>query len=126
MFIYNLKLNEDKIFKLNEIRINNCFVNASKTYLTNFQEKWDKFINDIDISLKGLLSDTKVATASDKYAIIMTTIRHKDIEINEKLDEIINFFNNNFKENYKMVFIDEFKWNEEKKKYIQRESEVKE
>ena len=60
-----------------------------------------------------------MATASDKYAIIMTTIRHKDIEINEKLDEIINFFNNNFKENYKMVFIDEFKWNEEKKKYIE-------
>lgn len=115
----NKNKNEDKIFKLNEIRINNCFVNASKTYLTNFQEKWDKFINDIDISLKGLLSDTKVATASDKYAIIMTTIRHKDIEINEKLDEIINFFNNNFKENYKMVFIDEFKWNEEKKKYIE-------
>ena len=108
----------DKFLKLNEIRINNCFVNASKSYLSNFQKKWDKFINNIDISLKGLLSDTKVVTASDAYAIIMSTIKHKDIEINENLEEIINLFNKSLEDNYKLVFIDEYKWNEEKQKYI--------
>lgn len=113
------KENVDKFSKLNEIRINNCFVKASKSYLNSFQEMWNKFINNIDINLKGLLSDTKVATASDTYAIVMTTIRHKDLEINENLEEIIKLFNKNLKENYKLIFIDEYRWNEEKRKYIE-------
>ena len=48
----------------------------------------------------------------------MTTIKHKDKEINEKLDEVINLFNEFINDKYTLVFIDEEKWNLEKEKYI--------
>ena len=102
-----------------DIRINNCFVDASKKYLGDIQEKWANFITDLSSALiRGLVSDTKVVTASNKYAIIMTMIKHKDKEINEKLDEVINLFNEYINDKYTLVFIDEAKWNLEKEKYI--------
>lgn len=105
--------------KLIDIRINNCFVEASKTYLATIQEKWNNFILSMSSALlKGLVSDTKVVTASNKYAIIMTTIRHKDKEINDKLDDIRNLFNEFINDNYTLIFLDEDKWNLEKEKYI--------
>ena len=110
---------QSNLEKIIDIRINNCFVDASKKYLGDIQEKWDSFINNLSSALiRGLVSDTKVVTASSKYAIIMTTIKHKDKEINEKLDEVINLFNEFINDKYTLVFIDEEKWNLEKEKYI--------
>lgn len=102
-----------------DIRINNCFVKANKEYLNTIKDKWNDFVNSVDNPIvKGLISDTVVVTASDEYAIIMTTIPHKDEEINAKIKEVEKVFNevNNF--TYKLVFIDESKWNMEKSKYI--------
>lgn len=118
-----LPKNENKkqsnLDKLIDIRINNCFVDASKKYLVDIGEKWTNFVNNLSSSLiKGLISDTKVVTASSKYAIIMTTIKHKDKEINDKLDDVINLFNEFNNDKYILVFIDEAKWNLEKQKYI--------
>ena len=105
--------------KLIDIRINNCFVDASKKYLGDIQEKWDTFIANLSSSLiRGLVSDTKVVTASNKYVIIMTTIKHKDKEINERLDEVTNLFNEWINDKYILIFIDDAKWNLEKEKYI--------
>ena len=110
---------QSNLEKLIDIRINNCFVEASKKYLGDIQEKWANFITDLSSALiRGLVSDTKVVTASNKYAIIMTMIKHKDKEINEKLDEVINLFNEYINDKYTLVFIDEAKWNLEKEKYI--------
>ena len=110
---------QSNLERIIDIRINNCFVDASKKYLGDIQEKWDSFINNLSSALiRGLVSDTKVVTASSKYAIIMTTIKHKDKEINEKLDEVINLFNEFINDKYTLVFIDEEKWNLEKEKYI--------
>ena len=110
---------QSNLEKIIDIRINNCFVDASKKYLGDIQEKWDSFINNLSSALiRGLVSDTKVVTASSKYAIIMTTIKHKDKEINENLDEVINLFNEFINDKYTLVFIDEEKWNLEKEKYI--------
>ncbi|HIU11891.1 MAG TPA: hypothetical protein IAB65_04230 [Candidatus Onthocola stercorigallinarum] len=110
---------QSNLEKLIDIRINNCFVDASKKYLGDIQEKWANFITDLSSALiRGLVSDTKVVTASNKYAIIMTMIKHKDKEINEKLDEVINLFNEYINDKYTLVFIDEAKWNLEKEKYI--------
>ena len=110
---------QSNLEKLIDIRINNCFVDASKKYLGDIQEKWANFITNLSSALiRGLVSDTKVVTASNKYAIIMTMIKHKDKEINEKLDEVINLFNEYINDKYTLVFIDEAKWNLEKEKYI--------
>ena len=106
--------------KLIDIRINNCFVNASKTYLKSLQETWKKFIDNVDSALiRGLINDTMVVTASDKYAILVTTINHQELEINEKIDEIKSLFAKFNGTDYILVFIGETKWNQEKKKYIE-------
>lgn len=106
--------------RLTDIRINNCFVNASKGYLKEMQEKWQQFITNMDSALiKGLIGDTMVVTASDKYAIIVTTINHQEIEINKRLDDIIGLFDRFSNSSYILVFIGESKWNQEKRKYIE-------
>lgn len=112
----NLKnINEDFINR----RINNCFVNASKNYLLSIQKIWSEFIKKIDVAqIKGLISDTQVVTASDSYAILITTINHQEIELNQNIDNIEKSFNNFFNKEYKLIFLNEEKWNIEKKKYI--------
>ena len=106
--------------KLVDIRINNCFVNASKVYLKSLQEAWKNFISNVDSAvIKGLISDTMVVTASDNYAILVTTINHQELEINEKIDEIKRLFDKFNGNSYTLVFIGEAKWNQEKQKYIE-------
>ena len=102
-----------------DIRINNCFVNASKNYLTKLKELWIDFVSNIEDALvKGLVTDTLVVTASDTYAIVEVTIPHKDREINNKLNDIEDLFNKYNNTKYKLVFIDTDKWNKEKSSYI--------
>ena len=115
-FNNNLKnINEDFINR----RINNCFVNASKNNLLSIQKTWSEFIKKIDVAqIKGLISDTQVVTASDSYAILITTINHQEIELNQNIDNIEKSFNNFFNKEYKLIFLNEEKWNIEKKKYI--------
>ena len=106
--------------KLVDIRINNCFVNASKVYLKSLQDAWKNFISNVESAvIKGLISDTMVVTASDKYAILVTTINHQELEINEKIDEIKKLFDKFNGNSYTLVFIGEAKWNQEKQKYIE-------
>lgn len=106
--------------KFIETRINNCFVEASKDYLLEIKKDWHDFVKSIDLALvKGLISDTDVVTASNKYAILVTTIKHKDMEINNDLNEIEKLFTEFSKKTYKLVFINEDKWNIEKRKYVE-------
>lgn len=115
---------EEKITKIEEhnnnenivnIRINNCFVNANKNDLLKVKETWNTFIKNINnIALKGLVSDTFVVASSDKYAIIVTTIPHNEMELNKKVNEIESYFGND----YNLVFISEGRWEQEKKEYI--------
>ena len=117
-----LKDDVDKILinnKLIDIQINNCFVNASKKYLKDLQEKWQEFIQTVESALiRGLISDTMIVTASDKYAILVTTINHQEIELNANIFEIKRLFDKFNGVPYTLVFINESKWNKEKQKYI--------
>lgn len=102
-----------------DIRINNCFVTADKKYLIETKPKWDEFVRTVDNPIvKGLLSDTEVVMASDKYLILKCLISHVEDEINAKLESIEDLFNKQTKNSFKMVFISEQKWQEEKEKYI--------
>ena len=102
-----------------DIRINNCFVGATKNDLNDMKDKWDEFINNLDDALiKGIVSDTLVVAASKEYAIMEVTIPHGDIELNEKIDLIEDLFNKKYNFKYKFVFIDENKWQKEKLEYI--------
>ena len=99
-------------------RINNCFVAATKNNLLNLKDKWDSFIFEMeDSSLKGLLSDTSIVAASSEYAIVEVTIPHKNRDLMENLDKIENLFNKYINSQYKLVFIEDKRWNEEKTMY---------
>ena len=105
--------------KLIDIRINNCFFGASKSYLNDIKVKWINFVEDIkDSQIKGLISDSTVVTASDNHVIVVTSIKHKYMEINQKLSEIELLLESYLSKKYKLIFIDEVKWNIEKNKYI--------
>lgn len=102
-----------------DIRINNCFVGATKNNLNEMKNKWDEFINNLDDALiKGIVTDTLVVAASDDYAIMEVTIPHGDIELNAKIDLFEDLFNKKYNFKYKFVFIDENKWQKEKLEYI--------
>ena len=113
--VYKILINNELI----DIQINNCFVNASKKYLIDLQEKWQEFIQTVESALiRGLISDTMIVTASDKYAILVTTINHQEIELNANISEIKRLFDKFNGVPYTLVFINESKWNKEKQKYI--------
>lgn len=102
-----------------DIRINNCFVGATKNNLNEMKNKWDEFINNLDDALiKGIVTDTLVVAASNDYAIMEVTIPHGDIELNAKIDLFEDLFNKKYNFKYKFVFIDENKWQKEKLEYI--------
>ena len=73
-----------------------------------------------EASLKGLLSDTNVVAASKSYAIVEVTIPHKDKELMTKLDAIEKKFNNYAVVNYKLVFLEDTQWNNERNEYIKK------
>lgn len=104
-----------------DIRINNCFAEATKNDLHNLKEKWDNFVGSTDdASFKGLLSDTSIVAASPAYAIIQVTIPHKDKELMAKLEIIEKMFNDFANVNYKLVFLEDTKWNYEKNEYVKK------
>lgn len=104
-----------------DIRINNCFAEATKNDLHNLKEKWDNFVGSTDdASFKGLLSDTSIVAASPTYAIIQVTIPHKDKELMAKLEIIEKMFNDFANVNYKLVFLEDTKWNYEKQEYVKK------
>lgn len=100
-------------------RINNCFVDATKMELNIIKPIWNDFIKEAEEGfIKGLISDTIPTTASNKYAIIVSQIPHKDEEImnNIKLieDKFLEFSNKDLK----LVFISEEEWLIVKEEYI--------
>ena len=67
-----------------QIRINNCFVKATKEDLNRVKEEWKQFLdNETSAKTKGLVADTVPVLASDSYIIIETTIKHQDKELNQ-------------------------------------------
>ncbi len=103
------------------IRINNCFVGATKSDKLNLIDKWNNFVLEIeDAAVKGLVSDTDVAAASKNYAIIEVTIPHKDRELMDNLEKIENEFKKFSELDYKLVFIDDKRWLLEKTDYAKK------
>ena len=83
------KKDDQFIDDLINVRINNCFVKAAKSYLNDISSKWNSFVEETkDSKIKGLVTDTAVVAASDEYAILVTQIAHKELEIKEKLSDI--------------------------------------
>lgn len=114
------ELNDEFINELINIRINNCFVNAQKTYL----EVTKKIINDIVTKINesgkiiSILLDSKVVAASDKNIILTSNNEHLVLSANKLLNDIENVIKKETNKEYKLIFITEQKWQYEKEQYI--------
>lgn len=97
------------------IRINNCFANATKEYLNIAKEEIKKIIKDNQDNsfLISMLVDSTVVAASSNYYIFTS-----------KIDSVVNLINMNYlkieKElkNIKIVALTTKEWLNEKEKYI--------
>ena len=97
-----------------KVRINNCFVSASRDNLKSAQQKLENIIktNKEDKFLLSMLADSKVVAASNDYYILSSS-----------LDSIVNLININHSlieknfDNVKVVGLTDDDWNKEKNEY---------
>jgi len=100
-----------------DIRINNCFVDATKSLKLKGIEQWNQFINeDIPNEIKGLVMDSSLELASDKIYVIMLDDLNVD-EFNEKNEIISKLFKKIMKVSVKFVGINKQLWDEKSNKY---------
>ena len=104
-----------------DIRINNCFANAKKEYLTSIKEKWNDFMiyeSNANKKLMSYIIDTDIVVASDLYAILVNSNEATVQLINHNINSIEKDFKIFYGNNYKFVCLDTSMWNEEKDKYV--------
>lgn len=103
--------------ELKKIRINNCFVEAKKDCLENFNSKYKIFINNSS-NFKSILLDTVPVAASMKYAILTAINEHCVANLNENINDIEKEFKLNYNIDMKFIYITKEEWEEEKKIFI--------
>lgn len=107
------KINNENYDDFSHIRVNNTFVGANKQYLNIMKDNWQQFINTVDSKkIKGLLLDTNIVLASDKYAVISVELKAHADNINRTMSEIEAMFLEKFNESYKFVSISQDEWND--------------
>lgn len=104
--------------ELASVRVNNCFVSASKDYLNENKSSWKSFIKECDNKkLKGIIIDIEVVLSSDSYLVLKTDLEEKINLFNDELKKIEESYNKYTNKNYKLICIDEEKWQIEIEKY---------
>lgn len=102
------------------IRINNCFVNASKTQKQTLTDSWVDFLNYLmnkNRNLVSLLADTTVLTASDKYVLIQSKVASTNDLINDAIDDLERNYNDFSGVLYRFAAINVDLWKKETEKY---------
>ena len=103
-----------------EIRINNCFVDASKSKKKDLIDLWVDFMNYLmnkDRNLISLLADTSILAASDKYVLIQSKIDSTNELINKSINELEKYFEDFTGNNLKFAAINDNLWKKETEKY---------
>lgn len=103
-----------------DVRINNCFVEASKDMKHKVSASWVEFMNYLmskDRILISLLADTSILAASSTYVLIQSKIDTTNELINDSINELekryLDFSGN--KVNFAAVNVD--LWQKETEKY---------
>ncbi len=115
----NVELQQNKnkssyIIQLEKVRINNCFVSASKDNKNLCCEMWKKFKQITENKkVKGLIEDTDVVLASPTIIVLCTNIKSLANEINKNFKIIEDNFNEMFNKNYLIIATDTDNWNNE-------------
>lgn len=97
------------------IRINNSFVDCSKSYKNNIIKLWEefnKYVNDERlIEFINIVKNSNPQVVSENYMLLTTKSESNKVVANSKLYDLENKFNNKFDVKYKMVFITTNDWN---------------
>ncbi len=102
------------------VRINNCFVNASKEQKNKITSNWIDFMNSLmtkDRSLISLLADTVILAASDRYVMIQSKIASTNELINKTIEKIEKYYAEYSGSSYRFAAINEDLWKKETEKY---------
>ncbi len=98
------------------IRVNNCFVNANKSYLIDAKEVWEKFIKLAKMKKeRALLIDTTIVLASDTNWVIKADIDATADNINDIITNIEDALESYVNQKYKLTAVSEEAWG----KYMQ-------
>ena len=112
-----------------EVRVNNCFVNASKEYKGNISSSWIDFMNFLmskDRSLISLLADTSILAASDKYVLIQSKIDSTNDLINDQIFLIEKYYTEYSGFLLKFAALKDEFWKKEVEKYrLNRNNKIK-
>lgn len=99
-----------------KIRINNCFVNASKEFKSVFENTWQEYkdyIAENFTNLVSLIMDTNVAMVSDKYAVLKNDNLSTSKLINSKIKTFEIIYNELLGLEYKFVCLTNEEWENE-------------
>ncbi|MGN1379363.1 MAG: DNA polymerase III subunit gamma/tau [Bacilli bacterium] len=104
-------LNNNYYEELEKIRINNCFVDASKKYKIENTSNWEKFLDLVeDKKIKGLVEDTTVVLSSNSIIVLTSKIENMVNEINKNINIIEKKFNTMYNTNYKLIATSNKNW----------------
>lgn len=113
------KLSNNYYKNLEEVRINNCFVTASKENKNKCLQKWNDFVvNCTNKKIKGLIQDTNLVLASENLFVINANITSISAEINQNIKLLESEFNNLNSTNYNIIATSNENWNKQMNKYI--------
>ncbi len=121
------KIDKEKCDKLIAIRVNNCFVNAQKSYLEEAKKIFNDYKLSVELSgkIKSIILDSNLVAASDTN-IILTCNNNHNIEIaNQMLKDIEDSLKKVSDKEYKLIFISTERWLKEKENYIKNIKEKK-
>ena len=77
------------------IRINNCFVDASKDEKNKITSRWVEFMNylmSVDRNMVSLLADSSILASSGKYSLIQSKSKVTNDLINLEIEKIEKYF----------------------------------
>lgn len=120
----NIEVNKEKsnveienyLTNLENIRVNNCFVEATKEYKTEIALDWAETIEYIQENFKSIYSltiDSQIVLASPKYAVIKVKNDSTALLINKDIKKIEEIFLEFINKDYKFICLSEKKWNEQ-------------
>lgn len=118
--ITNKEQNE-KILQLQDLRINNALARLNKKEIISFKEKskeLNKKILDPDCcEYVSMILDGELKAASDEYLVFVLKTQNIAIAFNNAIPNLENFLNSEFNTNYKIIGVDQQKWDSIKEEF---------
>lgn len=102
------------------IRINNCFVDASKDEKNKVTSSWMDFMNylmDNDRNLVSLLADSHILAASGKYSLLQSKNESTNDLINMEIDKIEKYYKSFSDIDMLFAAVNDDLWKKEVEKY---------